>query len=331
VIGAGAASTSGKASVGGSASGKASGNINLIFKTKERSNSCGPAKTKKPKFKGKKVVKKKPKPKPAPVPTSTPTPTKPTTPPKEEKPSKPTTPPKEEKPSKDKPSKDKPKEEKPPKDKPKEEKPPKDKPTTPPATTPPVTTPPATTPPVVPVVVAPEPPPEPDPEPIAPPEAPPENVFGYDKPIRGCFEGLVYQLAPDTPKLPTNYAGMDVLSLVYACEWDIPTRSWSQGFPEIAELFEWFAIRYSGTFGVTTAGMWNFKISSDDGAKLIIDGQVVINNDGQHPPQDKAGKIWLGAGDHEMVLEYFQGPRYHINLQLFATPPGGTEGIFSVR
>ncbi len=32
-----------------------------------------------------------------------------------------------------------------------------------------------------------------------------------------------------------------------------------------------------------------------------------------------------------MILEYFQGPRYHINLQLYATPPGGEEGLFSVR
>ena len=65
--------------------------------------------------------------------------------------------------------------------------------------------------------------------------------------------------------------------------------------------------------------------------KLIIDGKVVIDNDGEHPPRERSGTVWLGAGDHEMVLEYFQGPRYHINLQLFATPPGGKQGIFSVR
>jgi len=41
--------------------------------------------------------------------------------------------------------------------------------------------------------------------------------------------------------------------------------------------------------------------------------------------------IELAAGDHSLVLEYFQGPRYEIALQVFVTPPGGTEGIFSVR
>lgn len=54
-------------------------------------------------------------------------------------------------------------------------------------------------------------------------------------------------------------------------------------------------------------------------------------NDGQHPPTSASGSITLTAGDHELVLEYFQGPRYLIALQVWVTPPGGTEQIFSVR
>jgi hypothetical protein len=54
-------------------------------------------------------------------------------------------------------------------------------------------------------------------------------------------------------------------------------------------------------------------------------------NDGQHPPTSASGSIMLSAGDHELVLEYFQGPRYLIALQVWVTPPGGSEQIFSVR
>jgi hypothetical protein len=57
----------------------------------------------------------------------------------------------------------------------------------------------------------------------------------------------------------------------------------------------------------------------------------VLDNDGQHSPKSKEITVDLAKGDHDMVLEYFQGPRYHINLQVYATPPGGEEGIFSVR
>jgi len=177
------------------------------------------------------------------------------------------------------------------------------------------------------------PPPEDLSSPEPPPDTPPENPFGYDRPVLGCLEGQVYFLDANTARLPADYAGRESSSVLYACEWDIPTRAWEQGFPGLADRFEWFAIRYAGAFSVSTAGRYHFRISSDDGAKLTIDGHVVIDNDGLHPPQEAAGDVDLQAGDHTVVLEYFQGPRYHINLQVWVTPPGegATEGLFSVR
>jgi hypothetical protein len=167
--------------------------------------------------------------------------------------------------------------------------------------------------------------------PKEPPPEPPPNVFGYDTPVRGCFEGQVFPLAVDTKQLPTDYASLSPMSVVYACEWDITPRSWDQGFPGIADRFEWFAIRYAGAFRIAAAGDYTFRISSDDGSKVLIDGKQVIANDGQHPPQEARGTVNLAAGDHQMVLEYFQGPRFHINLQLWVTPPGKPEELFTVR
>jgi hypothetical protein len=156
-------------------------------------------------------------------------------------------------------------------------------------------------------------------------------VFGYDEPVLGCFEGQVFPLAVDAPKLPTNYDALTPVSVVYACEWDIAPRSWDQGFPGIADRFEWFAIRYAGAFRTSVAGEYAFRISSDDGAKLTVDGRLVVDDDGQHPPREARGKVQLAAGDHAMVLEYFQGPRYQINLQLWVTPPNKPEELFTVR
>ena len=167
--------------------------------------------------------------------------------------------------------------------------------------------------------------------PKEPPSEPPPNVFGYDEPVRGCFEGQVFPLAVDAKQLPTDYASLTPVSVVYACEWDIAPRAWDQGFPGIADRFEWFAIRYAGAFRIAEAGDYTFRISSDDGSKVLIDGKQVIGNDGQHPPQEARGTVKLGAGDHQMVLEYFQGPRFHINLQLWVTPPGKPEELFTVR
>lgn len=167
--------------------------------------------------------------------------------------------------------------------------------------------------------------------PVEPPAEPPPNVFGYPTPVRGCFEGQVFPLEPNAAKLPSDYAPLTPISVLYACEWDIPTRAWDQGFPGVADRFEWFAIRYSGGFHLAEAGAYTFRLSSDDGSKLVIDGKLVIDNDGQHPPREMTGRAELTAGDHTMTLEYFQGPRYEINLQLWVTPPGKPEELFTVR
>jgi hypothetical protein len=174
----------------------------------------------------------------------------------------------------------------------------------------------------------------PDNEPVViadPPATPPDNAFGYEQPVWGCFEGNVMFIEPNSPKLPTDYSKYQVASRLYACEWDVPQRAFEDGFPGVTGQFEWFAIVYSGMFNVSQAGTYQFRINSDDGTKLTIDGTPVVLNDGQHAPASVSGSINLTAGDHEMVLEYFQGPRYLIALQVWVTPPGGTEQIFTVR
>ena len=41
------------------------------------------------------------------------------------------------------------------------------------------------------------------------------------------------------------------------------------------------------------------------------------------------GDVTLSAGPHRLRVWYFQGIRYELALQLFVTPPGGDERIFS--
>ena len=112
---------------------------------------------------------------------------------------------------------------------------------------------------------------------------------------------------------------------------DIPARRFDQGFPGVTDRFEWFAIRYTGLVAFPTTGTYRFRVLSDDGTKLYIDGQLVLDNDGVHPTTEATGSIDLTAGNHEVVIEYFQGPRYEIALQLYMTVPGGREAIFSLE
>ena len=53
-------------------------------------------------------------------------------------------------------------------------------------------------------------------------------------------------------------------------------------------------------------GVYQFYTFSDDGSKLLIDGQAVVDNDGSHSLKRAEGKIALEAGYHELKLLYFE-------------------------
>lgn len=67
-----------------------------------------------------------------------------------------------------------------------------------------------------------------------------------------------------------------------------------------------FAIRFVSNVRITTAGEYRFWLGSDDGSRLLIDGNVVINNDGIHPSETNVGRIVLSAGFHKVEVEYFE-------------------------
>lgn len=67
-----------------------------------------------------------------------------------------------------------------------------------------------------------------------------------------------------------------------------------------------FALRFSGFLQIPEQANYRFWLSSDDGSRLLIDGQTVIDHDGIHPNSPKEKRIALSAGPHELVLEYFE-------------------------
>ncbi|GAB4494647.1 MAG: hypothetical protein OHK0019_21600 [Saprospiraceae bacterium] len=50
-----------------------------------------------------------------------------------------------------------------------------------------------------------------------------------------------------------------------------------------------------------------FQLSSDDGSRMWIDNQKIIDNDGNHGMDPKEAEVALRAGYHAIRIEYFQG------------------------
>ena len=89
-----------------------------------------------------------------------------------------------------------------------------------------------------------------------------------------------------------------------------------------------YVVRAQGTFAIseTRAGDWTFGINSDDGSRLLIDGQVIINDDSIHAPEDRFGTIQLDPGMHTIDLLFFENTG-GAALELFAAP--GMHNSFS--
>ncbi len=67
-----------------------------------------------------------------------------------------------------------------------------------------------------------------------------------------------------------------------------------------------FSIRYNGYIQIDTRGSYTFYTNSDDGSKLFIDGNEVVNNDGGHGTRERSGNITLTSGLHDITVLYFE-------------------------
>lgn len=142
----------------------------------------------------------------------------------------------------------------------------------------------------------------------------------------GHFRGQVCFIEPGTKAL-RQLGACQVQGEFFTDVFNISARSFTSGFPGVSDRSEWFAILYTGVLITLDPGDYRFRVVSDDGAILRIDGEVVVDNDGQHGPVSKAALKFLSRGSHQLELRYFQGPRTMVALQVFVTPPDKPEQL----
>lgn len=67
-----------------------------------------------------------------------------------------------------------------------------------------------------------------------------------------------------------------------------------------------WSIRWTGYVLIDTPGDWTFHTDSDDGVRLWVDGQQIIEQWNKHALQRDSGQVTLNSGWHAIQLEYFQ-------------------------
>ncbi|MEL6571957.1 MAG: Hint domain-containing protein [Pseudomonadota bacterium] len=77
--------------------------------------------------------------------------------------------------------------------------------------------------------------------------------------------------------------------------------------PNLIDTGDEFALKYTATVQVDTAGNYTFATTSNDGSKLFINGVEIVNNDGEHAPTTVTGTpVALPAGEHLIEIIYFE-------------------------
>jgi hypothetical protein len=122
--------------------------------------------------------------------------------------------------------------------------------------------------------------------------------------------------------LPVDFASLDgYRGEISLPNFDIEPRDWQHTFPgfprELEDLKEWYGISCTGTITVPQDLRTKISLSSDDGAKLFIDGRLAVDNGGiLHATTTAISGVTLSRGSHPIHLVWFQGPRVEYSLRL---------------
>ena len=83
--------------------------------------------------------------------------------------------------------------------------------------------------------------------------------------------------------------------------WELASPS--PGLPE-----DRFSVRWTGQLTPAQSGRYAVALRSDDGSRLYVNGKLLVDDWGDHPPTLKTAEIDLVAGkSYDLRLEYFEG------------------------
>jgi hypothetical protein len=66
-------------------------------------------------------------------------------------------------------------------------------------------------------------------------------------------------------------------------------------------------LSFGGYFYAASDDLYTFYLSSDDGSRMFMKEQTIIDNDGNHGPEERSVQLPLKKGYHYFVITYFNG------------------------
>jgi hypothetical protein len=83
--------------------------------------------------------------------------------------------------------------------------------------------------------------------------------------------------------------------------------NWGNGSPVSTMGADQFSVRWTGQVQALYSETYTFYTNSDDGVRLWVNGQEIINNWTDHAPTENSGSISLAAGQkYDIKMEYYE-------------------------
>jgi S1-C subfamily serine protease len=67
-----------------------------------------------------------------------------------------------------------------------------------------------------------------------------------------------------------------------------------------------FALVFLGYVDIPQAGVYRVVLGSDGGSRLLLDGDLIVDNDGPHPYQETSAIARLAEGLHSLRIDYYE-------------------------
>jgi glucose/arabinose dehydrogenase len=121
-----------------------------------------------------------------------------------------------------------------------------------------------------------------------------------------------------------NNMGLSGAPVLSRCEATI-ANEWGSASPAAGVNADQFSVRWTAS-PVFTAGTYEFSVTADDGVRLYVDGEVVIDEWKDQAPTTYTASRALTAGAHEVRVEYYEaalGAVARLSWANVSGPPGG--------
>ncbi|UCF34625.1 MAG: alpha-L-fucosidase [Phycisphaerales bacterium] len=156
------------------------------------------------------------------------------------------------------------------------------------------------------------------------------RAFRGERPVSGISEAIFTKVRP-RPAVKAEGLTQGIRYAYFEGEWDQlpdfdrlePVKSGKTEYFDFSprDRAEYFGFRYEGFIKVPVDGVYRFSTISDDGSRLYIGEDLVVDNDGLHGMREAEGRIALAAGAHPLTVTFFEKTGGD-GLEVFCAGPG---------